>query len=665
MLNLRSRQVHLDFHTSEHCPEVGRDFNPKQWQKALKLGRVNSITTFAKGHHSWCYYPTKFGMAHPNLQRPDLLGEQIAACHAIDVRIPIYFTVGWSANDAEQHPEWVVRNKDGSMRVTSWDFEAAPDAPRPICSWKFMCPSGGYLELMLNQTRELCELYDVDGFFYDITNGPVCWCDTCRAGMAAAGVNPDDDEAVRLYNVSKWHHFEDACNEIIRAHHPDATIFYNGTTNIYQPWMHGRMTHLELEDLPTTWGGYNKFPLRSRYFANDGRPYLAMSGKFHTMWGEFGGYKDPQAIKFEAASMIAYGARCSFGDQMHPIGFLDADTYRNIGEAYAYVEEIEEYGLDGTPASTLGVWLSGGGAGHKGGDCPDDQGVINMLLEGQLDFRVVDREGDLAPYKAIILTGDARLTEAQAARLEAFVEKGGSLLVLGTSGMDAEGKRFLIDVGAKYEGPANYVNDYLVVTDRKLGKGIVKSPFLNYSAAVRVTPTDGKVLAALREPYFDRTYATYCSHQNTPYCLEDAPHPGALRKGKVVYLAHALGQMYFHHGAKLHREYFLNALRMVYANPTLSVEMPSVGRVTIIHQPQHRRYVAHLLYGPPLGRGRCQVIEDLVPLYDVPVELRVKEKIKQVRLIPQGKKVKFEAKGGGVSLTVPKVKCHEAVVFEY
>ena len=32
-----------------------------------------------------------------------------------------------------------------------------------------------------------------------------------------------------------------------------------------------------------------------------------MSGKFHTEWGEFGGFKHADALKYEAAAMIASG----------------------------------------------------------------------------------------------------------------------------------------------------------------------------------------------------------------------------------------------------------------------------------------------------------------------------------------------------------------------
>ena len=73
-----SRQIHLDFHTSEKIDSIGAHFDKKQFQEALLAGHVNSINIFAKGHHSWSYYPTEIGMPHPHLDF-DLMGAQIEA----------------------------------------------------------------------------------------------------------------------------------------------------------------------------------------------------------------------------------------------------------------------------------------------------------------------------------------------------------------------------------------------------------------------------------------------------------------------------------------------------------------------------------------------------------------------------------------------------------
>ena len=74
---------------------------------------------------------------------------------------------------------------EGSYRVA---LQAAPDDPYPPFNWKLLCPSGGYHDLVKAQVIEICEAYDVDGFWFDIyqvNNG--CWCDRCRASMVSRG----------------------------------------------------------------------------------------------------------------------------------------------------------------------------------------------------------------------------------------------------------------------------------------------------------------------------------------------------------------------------------------------------------------------------------------------------------------------------------------------
>ena len=53
----------------------------------------------------------------------------------------IYFTFGWSSNDAEQHPEWVVRDRMG-LPVTSepWPEEPLLTDSKPSFQWKFLDP---------------------------------------------------------------------------------------------------------------------------------------------------------------------------------------------------------------------------------------------------------------------------------------------------------------------------------------------------------------------------------------------------------------------------------------------------------------------------------------------------------------------------------------------
>lgn len=662
-----NRQVHLDFHTSEHIPDIGARFDAAQFQQALRLGHVGSICVFAKCHHGLCYYPTRVDNVHPNLARPDLLGEQIEAAHAIGVRAPIYITLGWSVRDADEHPEWYELNRDGSPRMMNVDFDAKPDDPRPHVSWIHLCPSGAYRERLLAVTEEVCAMYPVDGLFYDICFMPPCFCENCRRGMRDAGLREDDHADATRYNVWRWQSIAAELRRILSAPHPEASIYFNGPTNVYGwDWLPTR-SHYELEDLPTTWDGYDKFPLNAKFYSRLGKPCIAMSGKFHSAWGEFGGFKAPEAIRFEAAAMTGFGTHCNFGDQLHPSGLMDMQTYRNIGHAFEYVERIEEYGLGGKHHARLGFWIPPCHEPFEGSKqrTPHDRGVLRMLLENQVDFEACSNGDDLSHYETILLTGATRLPLEDIETLRRFHEGGGKLMLIGEALLLPDRDEPAFACGARYLGPANYRIDYLKAPEGMDAK-LPETPFLCYESAARYElEPNSLVLAAIHEPYFDRNYAHFCSHQNTPNRLEPAPHPGAWLAGRVLAIPHPLGKIYFDMGARAHRDWFKACLDRIYTDPALEVDMPSAAQVNLLHQPERGRYVAHLLYGPPLSRGCAQVIEDLVPLHDVPLRLRLDQTIRRATLPLEDEELELRDEDGRQALTVPRVQAHQIVCLEY
>lgn len=657
-----TRQVHLDFHTSRQLEGIGGKFSKEQFQEALRVGHVNGINIFAKGHHSWSYYPTKVGRQHPNLKF-DLLGAQVEACHEIGVECPFYFTVGWSVNDAADHPEWCVRNADGSFRGGP-EEGANPDDPIPYGTWRLLCPSGEYHELIVRQVVELCERYDVDGFWFDIyqARDRGCYCDRCRARMERTGVDVDDKTAVLKHFVDVYKEHMQELRETIAEHHPEATVFFNGTTSFwansnqnYGTYEHN--THQDLEDLPTGWGGYDKFPLKANFFHDLGYQVCAMSGKFHTSWGEFGGFKHPNGLKYEAAAMVAFGAACNFGDQLHPSGVMDLQTYRNLGEAFSYVEQIEDYGVGGKPVADLGLWFTG----HS----QSDQAAAKLLMEKQQVFRVANPR-NVDGFRTVVIPSRVSLDDADVSALEAFVGRGGGLVVLGEGAMNASRDQFLLDVGAEYVGPARYDSDYTKVGSELAAEGLMTSPVLNYEPAMRVKPTDGaEVLAEVYEPYFSRTHAHYTSHRNTPQQLDAAGHPALIQKGNVVFSPSALDRIYASQAAPPHRDLFAKALQRIHPERMLEVDLPSSGRVSLLRQADESRYVAHVLYASPHYRGGLELIEDIVPLYNVTVTVRVPEDVTAATLIPGGESLEISRDGPACTVTIPKLEMHSAVVFDY
>lgn len=114
-------------------------------------------------------------------------------------------------------------------------------------------------------------------------------------GCAGQAFDPEKEEEARAFYTQSHILFADRCRAILREKHPDATIFFNsGGADIYHPEYHPSQTHYEMEDLPTALGGYNKMVPRASVMRRYGKDYLGMTGKFHTTWGEFGGYKNPE-----------------------------------------------------------------------------------------------------------------------------------------------------------------------------------------------------------------------------------------------------------------------------------------------------------------------------------------------------------------------------------
>lgn len=238
------------------------------------------------------------------------------------------------------------------------------------------------------------------------------------------------------------------------------------------------------------------------------------------------------------------------------------------------------------------------------------------------------------------------------------------MLVLGGSLLEKVFGKVILDADVKYIGPAKFDCDYLKV-GKELSRNMVTSPLLNYTPAPRYTATKATVLAEIYEPFFSRTYGKFCSPQNTANQEKPARHSGAFRHGNIIFLPHALGAIYQPHGARLHRDLFLNALGLLYKKPVVEIRLPSEGRINLWHQPQNRRYVLHLLYASPIQRGRCSIIEDIVTLHDIKVSLRVPQKIKRVKVPLEKAALPVKNSRGQATVTVPSLTMHQVVVFEY
>ena len=655
-MSIERRQVHLDFHTSECIPDIGIKFDKKEFQEALKKGHVGSITLFSKCHHGWAYHPSKVNEMHPNLDF-DLLGAQIEAAHEIGVKTPVYLSAGYDERIAKIHPEWTAKHARGFVDT----FERA--------GYHRLCLNTPYVDILIEQIKEVCTNYDDDGIFLDIVAEKVCYCDNCLKTLTERGLDPLDEENIKMLAKEVYANYTSKVRNAIDSVKPGDRVFHNGghIRRGRRDLAHMN-SHLELESLPTGGWGYDHFPMSVAYAKTLGMDYLGMTGKFHKTWGEFGGFKHPNALRYEVSLNAAFGAGSSIGDQCHPMGKLDSATYSLIGTAYAELEEKEPW-LDGSVnIADIAVLSSEAVSNYYGiegsRDNHSDTGCNRMLLEGKYLYDIVDLESDFSDYKVLILPDDILLDEFIFNKINQYVKNGGKILATGYSGLNKDKNKFMFDFGSEYLGENEYTPDYFR-PDFEM-EGLWNSAYVMYTKGHKLKLTDGTKLASRENSYFNRTAEHFCSHQHAPNDFKDAG-PSVTSGKDGIYISWEIFEEYAVHGSLVLKRIFTHTLDMLLGdNKTITTNLFSCGVMSLQKQEPNNRYIAHLLYAPLHKRGEnVEIIEDLLPVFDTTLTLKTDKNIKKVYLAPQMKDVEFKQEDNKVSVVVDKFECHQMVVFEY
>ena len=668
--------MHLDFHTSGVIEGVGSMFDKKQFQEALKTGCVDSITCFSKCHHGWSYHPTRVGKKHPHLKF-DLLRAQYEAAKEIGINVPVYLSAGIDNLASYEHPEWREVRANGQ-----WGGGAPEEIIKP--GFHSLCFNGPYLNYLCEQIKEAAELFpECDGIFLDIIAQGQCCCKWCLAAMKTEGLDATveaDRQKCAGMAVERYYKETTAACKSLRE---DMPVFHNsGHIQRGNRELLKYFSHLELESLPTGGWGYDHFPVSAKYCMNLPFDFLGMTGKFHTTWGEFGGYKHPNALQYECAAMLAYGAKCSIGDQLHPTGEMDISTYKMIGSAYRDVQAKEAWCRDVENIADIGIVSSEAANRENPGarnDSESDVGAGRILLEGHFLFDVLDLEMDFSKYKVLVLPDNISVNDRLKNKLDEYLSKGGKLFLTGTSGLSSDGSGFVFDIGAEYHGQSPCQPDY-VLPNKELRPSFVDSPLVMYLPSQRIKAIKGCSLGQIYDPYFNRTFEHFCSHQHAPARPEPSGFDTGVQCGNIVYLSHPVFSIYRGLGAVAYREYIINALNLLLVEPAIRVNLPSTGRVTLMKQQEHNRYLLHLLYANTINRGgpmelsggtvsgktsSVEVVDELLPLYDIKISLSVPEKVERVKCVPDGDELEFSQQAGCVEFVLPKLQCHQMLELEY
>ena len=662
-MSLRMRQIHMDFHTSELINGVGAQFDEEVFADVLKQAEVNSVTIFARCHHGMLYYPSKRfpERVHPHMQG-DLLGAQLRACRAANINAPIYITVQWDYHTVLHHPEWLAMDAQGNPFSVSRHGQPLFEAG----FYRFLCVGSPYRDFLMESVRDLVEYAGtVDGFFFDIVQPIPCVCYHCRTAMMAAGLDPSVEADRLAWGAETSARFKRDMSALVRALTPNATIFYNAghVAPRDRRWA-SDYTHWEIETLPSGGWGYLHFPIAVRYARTLGMPVLGMTGKFHTSWGDFHSFKNRAALEFEVFRMLAHGTACSIGDQLHPDGQIDNDVYDLVGHVYREVAKREAWCVDATAVTDIAVFSLEKPVSASWADAipPATFGVVRMLEELAMQFDIVDAQADLSRYALLILPDVLDVDAALAAKIEAYVAGGGRLLVSYHSGV-RDGQMQLACTGVDYVGEIAMSPDF-VVPSAHMGSDLPRTGHAMYLRGAHVTPRVGtNVLAGTIQPYFERSWRHFCSHRHTP--SDGTPGSAAVTQcGNVIYFAHPVFGQYQDNAPRWVKSLVRDAIARLLPQPILRHSGPSTITTSVMRQAQ--RTVVHLLHYIPERRGQqVDVIEDVIPLYNVDISVHVAQPVQRVTIEPAGVSVATQLRDGRLHMTIPEINGHCMVVLHH
>lgn len=578
------------------------------------------------------FYPTElpFQTRVPFLKdRPsgDLIGDAVAAAHKRGIRLLARLDLSKvSASIAREHPDWLFKSPKGEAQIYNTLYST--------------CPSADYYQhRSLDIVDEIIERYPIDGFFvnwfgfseYDYSRvyHGVCHCDKCQAGFAAYSRGKELPDGPRHQNYPEWLRFSTGVirdlvariSKHILAKRPDvALILSRGAPVIYYEANNafGRELwhHATSESVSAYRTGMPDIAVMVNSVSFVDMPYR-MSGE------------QPEHFAQYLLQAIARGGRPS----TYIMGEPGRIPYANLplaGEVQRFYSAHRSVYEQLRPGSTIAlvrpdrVRSADPGYGETVGEF---RGLYNALKERHLPFDVIGAEliarmatdDNLSRYSLIILPDLGELGPDAATALDAYVERGGNLVLTGTSGVTDHGSVELstapsiMRVGVPKTGQQLWAT---YVTDKR------QTEMGSFRYVPTVVPVYGSHASFIWKPTVEKigTFLPQAPFGPPEKCYghigSDEPSAARLSsKGTVLQLPWTVGRTYYEFGTTEIRDYFLSAISQLTEAP-VSADLPEqvemiVGRddagivIHLINQTGARRKS----FGPhvPVSGGSIRV----------------------------------------------------------
>jgi len=685
-------KTHILYVSPDWVPDRGTRFDAPKLAELLGEGCIGAAELYCKDGYGINYYSTQLGLGEPYPR--DVAGELVAAAHARDIKLIVYYCFGCDARAGRHHPEWVMQDAQGNAQWVGNQFP-------------WMCINTGYRQFALDQIAELIDKYDADGLFIDgfvdnISGG--CYCPDCeRLFLAKYGTPqprdltvPENIAAVKRFQADSYVDFLEQVASGLKARRPGALLTFNGVGGITADTT--RFTRLV--DWLSVEAHAPFFFQQSRtckVLRSQGKSFELMTagccktiregGSLLEGMGDWFSFipKPVCALKLEAAVSLAHGGTVTFGLNIHPDGSVPPEEVRPLQEVGRWIAERRDVFEGSAPESDAAIlWNEESYAaasldletrfGTLAGDLPM-QGLHAGLLGNHTQFDILRfADARLEAYKLILLPENLVTSPAEEERLRAYVAGGGTLLACHAASLvDVMGRKRanfgLADVfGLDYAGSYTDGTSYVQPTAPELKRDLLDIRMMMRGEAIRPRLRTAEALARYAYPIAGRTDEHYVGPvlYNSPGPLsEDAAITlNRFGQGRCLYVAFPLATNIARRSDADPRPARLiyNMVNLLLPRPFLRTNAPH--QVEAVANRWRGGYAVHLMNYYGAIDGHYCLGDTLPALGRLWLELDAARlpKKSQVRLAASTETVAAQQKDGWLRIELPLLADHVAVL---
>jgi hypothetical protein len=665
------RRAVIDMHIPDWDDAFLSRFDAGRYVAMLVRAHAQSIVAYAMSHVGLFNYPTKVGRQHRNLKGRDIVREVLDGCHAHGIAVVLYNSLIFDRTTADLHPEWRMRAVDGSFHGKGGRHG-------------LVCPNTPYREYVRAWVEEECRLFDPEGFRFDMTFWPaVCYCDSCKkrfdaevGGPIPTTVNWLDERWVAFQRRREaWlGEFAAIATNTVRALRPRASVEHQSSTYPLH-WQFGvnaplipHNDFLQGDFYGDSWQG--SFVRKLLEDLTPHRPF-GFETSVSVELADHTAMKPEALLEAKAAAAVADNAAFIFIDAIDPIGTLNPKVYDRMGRIFGrLMPDFAELG--GRRVADVAVYYSldskfdfaGNGRPVPAADTTDAHtrsvtAVTRALGGRHIPFGFVTRSTlvHLDEHKVLVLPNVNMMDDDEIEAIRRWVRRGGRLLATGwTSLVDTRGrlrKDFgLGDVfGITLQEPSWAAWPHYISPQGE-GEADFGDFSSSYPAFARTTgqriqrrrdsPVAVLATTTLAWPAGDATRFSSI-HSNPPWQPTDRPEVALNRfgQGRAIYCASPLETIESLGGS------IARLVRRLEDRLTFEADAPTAVELTLFHQPDRHRYRLSLV----------NFQKDLpnIPVADIPVRLRLPEKVVRIAQIPDGRPIDHHEADGVVRFVVPRL----------